>query len=209
MSSYKTEQEAFWTGEFGNQYTERNQGERAIAASIAMFSRIFSCTNNINSIFEFGANRGINLMAIKSLLPEAELSALEINKKAIAELKLFNSLNIYEESIYDFNPDYQRDFVFTRGVLIHLNPERLEQAYQALYITSKRYICVAEYYNPTPVEVEYRGFSEKLFKRDFAGDLLDRYSDLKLLDYGFTYRRDNNFEFADITWFLLEKTQNR
>jgi len=45
-----------------------------------------------------------------------------------------------------------------------------------------------------------------LFKRDFAGEMLERFADLKLLDYGFVYRRDPNFPQDDITWFLLEKS---
>ena len=44
----------------------------------------------------------------------------------------------------------------------------------------------------------------KLFKRDFAGDLIDSYG-LKLIDYGFIYKRDNWAPQDDITWFLLEK----
>ena len=67
------------------------------------------------------------------------------------------------------------------------------------------HILIAEYYNPAPVEVSYRGNSGKLFKRDFAGEMLDRYADLHLLDYGFGYHRDPQFPVDDITWFLLEK----
>ena len=36
--------------------------------------------------------------------------------------------------------------------------------------------------------------------------MLDRYSDLKLVDYGFVYRRDPNFRQDDATWFLMEKS---
>ena len=73
-----------------------------------------------------------------------------------------------------------------------------------LYDYSARYILVAEYYNPTPVEVEYRGNTGKLFKRDFAGEIMDMYSDLKLVEYGFLYHRDI-FPSDDATWFLMEK----
>jgi len=44
-----------------------------------------------------------------------------------------------------------------------------------------------------------------LFKRDFAGEMLDRFKDLELLDYGFVYHRDNNFPQDDLNWFLLRK----
>ena len=93
----------------------------------------------------------------------------------------------------------------SKGVLIHLAPELLPTAYAQLYALSQRYILIAEYYNPAPVEVSYRGNSGKLFKRDFAGEMLDRYADLHLLDYGFVYHRDPQFPADDITWFLLEK----
>ena len=63
---------------------------------------------------------------------------------------------------------------------------------------------VYEYYNPTPVSVEYRGHQDKLFKRDFAGELIDKFN-LKLIDYGFNYKRENYFPKDDATWFLLEK----
>lgn len=64
---------------------------------------------------------------------------------------------------------------------------------------------VAEYYNPTPVEVRYREQEGLMWKRDFAGELLDRYTDLRLVDYGFVWRRDA-FPQDDVTWFLLEHT---
>jgi spore coat polysaccharide biosynthesis protein SpsF len=64
---------------------------------------------------------------------------------------------------------------------------------------------VAEYYNPTPVVVEYRGHKDKLFKRDFAGELMDKYPNLELIDFGFTYHRKGWND--DINWFLMKKTK--
>ena len=40
---------------------------------------------------------------------------------------------------------------------------------------------------------------------NFAGEMLDRFRDLRLVDYGFVYHRDVNFPQDDITWFLMEK----
>jgi hypothetical protein len=48
-----------------------------------------------------------------------------------------------------------------------------------------------------------------LYKRDFAGEMLDRYPDLQLVDYGFSYHRDQNFPQDDANWFLLEKKGHR
>ena len=79
----------------------------------------------------------------------------------------------------------------------------LQLAYERLYESSKRFVLIAEYYNP--VTISYRGHGERLFKRDFAGELMDRYVDLRLVDYGFSYRRDPATPQDDITWFLMEK----
>jgi pseudaminic acid biosynthesis-associated methylase len=83
----------------------------------------------------------------------------------------------------------------------------LAEVFDKLYYSSKKYILIAEYYNPSPVEVNYRGHSKRLFKRDFAGEMLDRFSDLRLVNYGFSYHRDVQFPQDDISWFLLEKKQ--
>ena len=50
------------------------------------------------------------------------------------------------------------------------------------------------------------GHSDKLFKRDFAGELMDKYTDLILKDYGFAYKRDPSFPLDDIhVVFIGEK----
>ena len=205
-NQFKTEQETFWAGSFGDEYADRNRGPEAMAANLAYFSQILNRTQRIESIIEFGANIGLNMEALRKLRPVAELSAIEINQKAIIELKKIKELKVYPQSILEFNADYQRDLVFTKGVLIHIDPNSLANVYDLMYQTSRRYICIGEYYNPTPVEVRYRGNQDKLFKRDFAGEMIDRFSDLRLIDYGFYYHRDTNFPQDDITWFLLEKS---
>lgn len=90
-------------------------------------------------------------------------------------------------------------------MLIHINPDVLHQVYDKLVASTERYLLVAEYYNPVPVVVPYRGRSDRLFKRDFAGEIMDRHPEIQLLDYGFAYRRDPNFLQGDVTWFLMGK----
>lgn len=204
--TYKTEQERFWAGEFGDEYLKRNHEADTIVANIGLFTKVLQQTKNVQSVIEFGANIGMNIEALKSILPHATMSAIEINENAAKILERFSNLNVYHSSILDFIAASTYDFVLIKGVMIHINPDELQDVYDSLYQASHRYICIAEYYNPTPVEVSYRGHSGKLFKRDFAGEMLDKFSDLQLVDYGFVYHRDNNFPQDDLTWFLLEKT---
>lgn len=205
MVKFETEQERFWAGEFGDEYVIRNRSLQLLAANIAFFSKILNSTQGVNTLIEFGANIGMNLQALCSLLPQAEFAGIEINESAMEELAKMERVKPIQDSIISFEPQQQYDFALIKGVLIHINPEHLQRVYENLYQTSSKYICVAEYYNPTPVEVSYRGHEDRLFKRDFAGEMLDIYSDLRLVDYGFSYHRDPNFPQDDISWFLLEK----
>ncbi len=205
MSDYKTEQEYFWEGQFGNEYTFRNSNQKLIDGNVAFFSSALSKTEGINSVIEFGSNIGLNLIAIRKLFSTVEVSAIEINENAAESLKRIEKVKIYQQSILDFKPDFKRDLVLTKSVLIHINPAQLSFVYDLLYATSKKYICLAEYHNPTPIEVNYRGHTEKLFKRDFAGEMLDRFPSLQLIDYGFFYHRDINY-YDDTNWFLLKRS---
>lgn len=206
MKKFKTDQEEFWAGNFGDEYSIRNSNEKLVVSNTALFTKIIERTGPVKSIIEFGANIGLNLKALKSLLPDAEFSAVEINENAAEVMHESQYIKVYQQSIIDFKVDYKREFALIKTVLIHINPEMLPEVYDTLYNSSSRYICIAEYYNPRPVEVEYRGHSAKLFKRDFAGEMLDTYKDLHLVDYGFVYHRDGSFPQDDITWFLLEKS---
>ena len=200
-----TEQETFWQGEFGNQYVDRNIGQPLVAANLALFAKALTRIGHIDSLVELGTNAGNNLQALRQLLPRCELFGVEINASACAAAQALGIAHIWHGSLFDFPRERTFDLTLSKGVLIHLAPELLPAAYAQLYELSQRYILIAEYYNPTPVEVPYRGNSGKLFKRDFAGEMLDRYDDLQLLDYGFGYHRDRQFPVDDITWFVLEK----
>lgn len=204
--AYQTEQEAFWAGDFGNDYIERNQGEMLLASNLGFFCEALTHAHGITSCIEFGANIGMNLKALRLLYPHIDTHAIEINSSAATQLrKVIPADQVYNSSILDFDADLKLDLALVKGVLIHLDPGVLPQVYDKLYAACGRYLLVAEYYNPSPETISYRGHSNRLFKRDFAGEIMDRHSDFQLLDYGFLYRRDPRFPQDDITWFLLEK----
>lgn len=204
MTQYKTAQENFWSGKFGDEYIGRNTLEM-LPSRISMFSSILKSTRNVDSIVEFGANIGVNLHALHTLRPKAKIHALEINHAAVEELRKQDWIKAKQGSILEDGFDEIADLSFSCTVLIHINPDELKKAYEQLYKASKRYVLVCEYYNPAPVKISYRGEEDRLFKRDFAGEMMDLYPDLQLIDYGFVYKRDPNFPSDDFTWFLMEK----
>jgi pseudaminic acid biosynthesis-associated methylase len=203
---YATPQEEFWAGSFGTEYITRNRSDQLLASNLQFFSRALRRAGRLSSCVELGANIGMNLKALKLLYPDLDVHAVEINAAAAAALRaLIGEAKVFEGSIFDWAPQAPVELSLIKGVLIHLNPDMLPTAYERLYRASARYLLVAEYYNPAPVAIRYRGHGDRLFKRDFAGELMDKYPDLALIDYGFSYRRDPAFPQDDITWFLMEK----
>lgn len=204
--TFRSDQEAFWAGTFGDEYAKRNRHDELLASNLALFSRALTAAGVLTSCIEFGANVGMNLKALKLLFPGLEQHAVEINVQAAAELSAFlPGGHVHQGSLLEFVPTRTWDLVLIKGVLIHIRPDLLPDVYDLLYRTTGRCLLVCEYYNPTPVSIPYRGHVERLFKRDFCGELLDRHRDLRLIDYGFVYHRDPNFPQDDVNWFLLGK----
>lgn len=208
ISKFNSPQEEFWATEFGDSYISRNQSAILLASNTAFFSEIFKSINSVPSTFlEIGANIGMNVRAIQNLSPDAQFTGIEINQKA-CEILAKTGCEVVESSIFDASIARKFDFVFSKGVLIHLSPDQLRTTYRKMYEWSSQYILIAEYYNPVPVAIPYRGNTDRLFKRDFAGEILDSFPDLILRDFGFAYHR-GKYPQDDINWFLLEKVQTK
>lgn len=196
-----TEQELFWAGSFGDEYTDRNN----VLDNDVFFKKILGGLV-IKNVFEIGCNRGLNLKAINKLYNNIELNGCEINRKAYNLLLNDNICHmLYNMSIFDYDIQYSYDLVFTKGVLIHINPDKLQEVYERMYKMSNKYILICEYYSRNIEMIKYRDNDNKLFKRDFCGELMNLFPRLKLIDYGFVYYRDPKYPQDDITWFLLEK----
>lgn len=207
-----TQQESLWAGEFGLDYTRRNADPRvgSIQANAMLFDKIMRHTFGVKHVLEFGCGAGLNLAALNGRFPWLYLTGLDVNKEAVAEArKRLNAPQhmVFDGSILDGRPSVgaDQDLVFTKGLLIHIHPNDLERAYQTLYDSTRQYILVCEYFSQDPVSIPYRGQPEALWKRDFAGDLLDAYDDLQVVAYGFAWRRDPDPQ-DDLTWTILEKT---
>lgn len=148
----------------------------------------------------------MNLKALQLLYPSIYLKGVEINHDAAKQpTDLIGESNVFQGSIFEYPVAAKVDLSLVNGVLIHINTDMLATVYEKVYQASSRLILVCEYYNPSHTSIPYRGHVDHLFKGDFAGEMLEKYPDLKLVDYGFPYRRDPAFPQDDITWFLMQK----
>lgn len=192
--------EAFWRGRFGDDYAKRSPGDRQ--AVTAMLRKVV-LGRPIHSVLELGAGTGNNMRALLDIDQTLELAAVEINDSAAAEIP--RGVEIHRTTVAAFDCDRRWDMVMTRGLLIHIPPEDLPLVYAKILRAAGRYVLLAEYYNPTRVEVPYRGHAGRLWKADFAGEMLDAYPSLHLVNYGFAYHRDPLHPQDDVSWFLLER----
>lgn len=218
-----TEQEKFWSGEFGDEYSHRNSVD-LLPAKIQFFMRAIAKVDLacFGSLIEFGANTGLNLRAMRQVFtdqgwPMPELAAVEINAGACnamldatwVDRTKAPPVDISHASILDFGPpwsaaDKQFDLALSMGLLIHIAPDDLPNAYDQLYKSSRRYILIAEYYSRQPVEIEYRGHTGRLWKRDFCTEFMERFPDVKRVDYGYVDHHDD-YPLDDVHWWLFRK----
>ena len=208
-SEYRTAQLSAWMSEFGDEYTQRNSTtQKHLSARIRLWSKIFSCFQSCepSSVLEVGSNVGQNLQAIK-FVSSAALHALEPNEKArntLVKSGIVSSeaakLGVAQKIPFD---DATIDMVFTSGVLIHVHPDDLDQAVSEIYRVSKKFVVCVEYFSDKPVSTDYRGSDDLLFKRDFGAFYLDKFPDLRVIDYGFEWKRITSLD--NLTWWIFEK----
>ena len=200
--------EEYWRGSDGDAYTERQA--LSMDARKVMMTRVLGLPyRGIKGLIEFGANDGSNLRACRIVAPSMTLAGVEINDAAFQKMKSVADFAYCGSMIdgivmLDGIGVGKWDMSMTRGVLIHIPPDSLPKAYAALYKASMRYICITEYYSPTPRMIPYRGKDNLLWARDFAGEMMDLYP-LKLVDYFFTYHRDPQYPQDDVTTFIMER----
>jgi pseudaminic acid biosynthesis-associated methylase len=163
-----TEQEQFWSGEFGRSYTERNANLNW-RARVPFWRDIIDRTKP-TSILEVGCNIGSNMKAIRDVNPMIALWGCDINNAAIEEAG-DAGLSVTEASLFDLKKEWPEggfDLVATVGVLIHVSSEDLPRAMDSIISVSNRYVLAVEYADETEVEVAYRGHSERLWRRPFG-----------------------------------------
>ena len=73
--NFKTEQESFWEGKFGDDYIKRNNEAIMVESNINFFNLSLKKADDIRTCIEYGANIGLNLKALKNIYPQKLLRA--------------------------------------------------------------------------------------------------------------------------------------
>jgi pseudaminic acid biosynthesis-associated methylase len=195
--------EALWSGDFGNDYVERNL--RAYNERGPFWTSLIG-TMRPESVLEVGSNVGGNLQWVAGPVPADQVVGVDVNRRALQELQrnLPGVRGVWSSARELPFADRAFDLVFTMGVLIHQPEESLPTVMDEMVRVSSRYVLCGEYYGDKTTEVPYRGYRNALFRRDYGGLFALRFSgQLQLAFSGFLGTEDG---FDDVTWWLFERT---
>lgn len=212
----KNEQENFWEGEFGKNYTDRNTRQDDDLNKIyqtwygverkKMNESFLASLPKETRILEVGCNTGMQLANLKSM-GFTSLYGIELQDYAVQKAKDYTQgINIIQGSAFDIPfKDKFFDLVFTSGVLIHISPENLPGVFSEMYRCSKKYLWGFEYYADQTTSIKYRGNEGFLWKANYGKLMRGQFKDLNLVKEEFfpyiTEAEKGNVDFM----YLLEK----
>ena len=207
------EQQDFWKGTFGDEYTIRNAGDwnnfykkQWGVTRTELNNEFLKGVDKRLPVLEVGCNRGNQLKLLKRD-GFTNLWGVEINKSALDLAREDKGFNVVEASALDLPfRDGFFNLVFTSGVLIHIAPSNLPKAIDEICRVSNRYIWGFEYFSEKCGEIEYKGHKNKLWKNNFSKLFLERHPRLSLL-------RQKKIKYVDNDnideMFILEKPQKK
>jgi pseudaminic acid biosynthesis-associated methylase len=213
-----TEQIKFWQGEFGKNYTDRNNfdeeewDKKCIEIwGVTKLQMNEACLGNLSKhakILEVGCNVGMQLRGLQKM-GFTNLYGIEIQAYAVEKAKsVSKDINIIQGSGFDIPfKDGWFDLVFTNGVLIHISPTDYANFMSEMVRTSSKYIMGFEYYDEQPKELPYRGNNGYLWKTDFGREFVKRFPELRLV-YKKLYPYKVASEVGNVDcMYLIEKTK--
>ena len=207
-------QEETWGGIHGYRYVMHHLSENWEKTRISQWKEILCKIPEVNSFFELGANIGANLLAIRNINSTASISGIEINPLAVRICKE-REFDVSEKSIIGYESEKKYDFVFSRGVLIHIPPKMLNDIFRTMYNLSDKYILIWEIFSKEPYHFEK--YSKKVinqyrynknegfqFWEDFAMHFKTIYPEVEVVA---TSKDHNSINFGDLVWTLFKKKE--
>jgi hypothetical protein len=191
-----------WSGPQGDQYTARNRVDWR--KRVPFWGKMLDLTA-ARSIFELGCNSGFNLTAAKAasgIHDVVRTHGCDINRQAALQSSLAghktwcgsSAVHMAGESFPCF------DLVFTCGVLIHIPPAALSATMDELIAVSAQYVLCMEYHADQEEMVEYRGVTDRLWRRPYA-----KLYEQKGLKQVFSGVLNEPGVWDDLTWALFSK----
>lgn len=213
-----TDQARLWMGEFGREYTDRN--DQTTSELDNFYHENYGVTRRqLNEIFlkqvpkqarilEIGCNTGTQLLLLQEM-GYTNLYGIEIQDYALqrAQERLARAQLRQASALSIPYPDKYFDLVFTSGVLIHIAPLDMPRALAEIHRCCKTWIWGFEYYAPDVTEIRYRGHEQLLWKTDFARHYCEQFRDVELVKEDLIPYLEN--ENVDSMFLLKRRTDGR
>ncbi|OGX90637.1 pseudaminic acid biosynthesis-associated methylase [Hymenobacter coccineus] len=211
-----TQQEEFWSGDFGRAYTDRNL--RPLAEWNEFYRATWGHTKpEMNAAFlgglpenarilEVGCNTGLQLLGLQSA-GFTNLHGIELQAYAVERAReMVPSAQLLQGSGFELPFEANSfDVVCTNGVLIHIAPADLPRIMAEMVRCSRRYIWGFEYYAEATTAIPYRGNEGFLWKANYAQLFANQFPELRLVKQEF-YPYQTEAERGNIdSMYLLEK----
>lgn len=144
-------------------YTNENQTKQQKELSKLIYYNILSL--GAQKICEAGCNVGNNLLAFPK---DFDIVGFDLNEKSLLKAKKkFPYFNFERQDIKKTSfPESYFDLVFTRGVLIHIPKNEIEDVLKELLRISKKWIMNLEYFGTDGQMIEWKRGDDLLWYRN-------------------------------------------
>ena len=152
-----------YNNDLWNQYTSENENQ--IDGEQSKFIFYLSAALGARSVCEAGCNIGNNLSAFPS---NFRVHGIDANEGAIEKAKeRYQNFTFNVENLKNISQsDSSFDVVFTRGVLIHIPDEEMEQVMNELLRITKKWVFNLEYFGEDGKMIKWKRGNDLLWFRD-------------------------------------------
>lgn len=180
-----------------NKYTDNNEGIKQ--QELPKFIYHIAIVLGAKRICEIGCNVGNNLFGFPK---DFEVYGVDRNEYALEKAKENHpSFKFKKMSINEINfPDSFFDLVFTRGVLIHIPSDELDECLEQLLRISRKWIFHLEYFGNDGQMIKWKRGDDLLWYRNMR-DRWSKYNVEIILDNDIP----ENIDFGKMRFTLLKK----
>jgi len=161
-------EEKFWSGKFGNEYTDRNNMnldkfyKEKWGITRSEINRKY--IGEFDTLLEVGCNRGLQLEMLEG---KGDLYGVDINSFAIEKATVPATIIRSSATNLPFDDNFF-DVVMTNGLLIHIGNRNIKKVMSEILRVSKSIIMGWEYFGTEAVD--YRGEGTYLWQRDWMNE---------------------------------------
>jgi SAM-dependent methyltransferase len=203
-------QQDFWSGVFGDEYNgfaDHVRWEMSTGMKLTpLMADCLSVATTDMSVMDYGCGDGLMLTILKNLNFK-HVSGVDINAKQIEKCReKYKEFDFTCSSVEDFEPK-KHDISLHSGLLIHMNPNALDDVMRKIYENTNKFIIGKELSTPLPEDIGDRSrdpmWHGKIFTRRWMKKWKQLYPDLHVIKHKLINSRQSGQLETEV--FVLQK----